>query len=101
MAATLETLRRAIETLARDEGEYQLVCARHGDEPVPATALRFESRATARAAACTVRRYRETLREYDPALAVHDIVVTQADDHRYRARREQPATTENRQQTEP
>ncbi len=96
---TLDTLRRAVEVLADDDGGYRLVCARHGGEPVPATGLRFESRATARVAVRVVEQYRQHLREYDPAVPVYDVVVAQAGDHRYRARQdEQPAPTENRQQ---
>ena len=99
MTASLETLRNAIEALAQNGDKYRLVCARHGDEPVPATGLRFESRATARVAARAVEQYRQHLREYDPAMPVHDIIVTQAGEHQYRARRdEQPATTEDQQQ---
>ena len=96
---TLDGLRRAVEGLADGNGEYRLVCARHGGEPVPATGLRFDSRATARVAARVVEQYRQHLREYDPAVPVHDIVVAQADDHQYRTRRdEQPAPIQSRQQ---
>jgi hypothetical protein len=77
MTATLGRPRRAIEVLARESGQYRLVCTRHGGEPVPATGLRFESRVAARIAACAVEQYREILREYDPELSVHDIVVAQ------------------------
>ncbi|WP_436901932.1 DUF7552 domain-containing protein [Halovenus halobia] len=98
MTASLENLRNAIEALAQDGGEYRLVCARHGDEPVPATGLCFESRATARVAARAVEQYRQSLREYDPALAVHEIVVVQAGNHRHRTHRDEQSAPAELQQ---
>ncbi len=70
-------LRRRIEALASERGEYYLVCSRYGDRPVPADGCRFESRAVARRAARLTEEYRSALRQYDPALPQYDIVVRQ------------------------
>lgn len=78
IGTTLNDIRGHIEELASDTGEYSLVCARYGEPPVPATALRFESRATARAAARATEQYRAALRRYDPQLPYYDVIVCQA-----------------------
>ncbi|WP_018257182.1 DUF7551 domain-containing protein [Halomicrobium katesii] len=78
IGTTLTEIRDHIESLASDNGEYYLVCARYGDRPVPASELRFETRATARAAAQATTQYRQALRRYDPQLPYYDIVVCQA-----------------------
>lgn len=70
-------LRRRIESLASERGEYYLVCGRYGDRPVPAADCRFDSHATAQRAAELTEEYRSVLREYDPALPEYDIVVRQ------------------------
>ena len=70
-------LRRRIEALASERGEYYLVCSRYGDRPVPADGCRFESCAVARRAARLTEEYRSALRRYDPALPEYDIVVRQ------------------------
>lgn len=75
VGTTLAEIRRHIEGLASDEGDYYLVCARTGDRPVPADGLRFASRATARAAASATEHYRATLRRYDPRLPRYDLIV--------------------------
>jgi hypothetical protein len=77
IGTTLNDIRTRIEELASDTGEYALVCARYGDPPVPATGLRFETRASARAAARATEQYRAALRRYDPRLPYHDVVVRQ------------------------
>lgn len=77
IGTTLDDLRDRIESLADDEGRYYLVCGRYGDRPVPATGLRFESRATARAAARATEQYRQALRRYDPQLPHYDVIVCQ------------------------
>lgn len=77
---TLDDIRDHIETLASDAGDYYLVCARYGDRPVPARSLRFEDRATARAAARATEQYRAALRRYDSALPVYDVVACQEHD---------------------
>ena len=40
IGTTLTEIRDHIESLASDDGEYYLVCARYGDRPVPASDLR-------------------------------------------------------------
>lgn len=77
IGATLEEIRAHIEDLASETGDYYLVCARYGDRPVPASGLRFESRATARAAARATEQYRTALRRYDPQLPYYDVIVCQ------------------------
>lgn len=69
-----------IELLASAEGEYYLACGRTGDRPVPATGLRFETRATARRAARQTERYRAVLRRYDPRVPYYDVIVGQETD---------------------
>jgi hypothetical protein len=75
----LRDVRDHVESLASDDGDYRLVCARYGDQPVPATGLRFESRAVGRAAARATEQYRAALRRYDPQLPVHDVIVCEVD----------------------
>jgi hypothetical protein len=77
----LRDVRDHVESLASEDGDYRLVCARYGDQPVPATGLRFESRAVGRAAARATEQYRAALRRYDPQLPVHDVIVCEADGH--------------------
>lgn len=77
IGATLEEIRTHIEKLASEAGDYYLVCARYGDRPVPASGLRFESRATAQAAARATEQYRTALRRYDPQLPYYDVIVCQ------------------------
>lgn len=45
---TLGDIRTHIEELASETGDYYLVCVRSGERPVPASGLRFESRARQR-----------------------------------------------------
>ncbi|QAU12030.1 hypothetical protein EKH57_04310 [Halorubrum sp. BOL3-1] len=78
IGTTLAEIRGHIESLASDDGEYYLVCARYGDRPVPASNLRFDTRATARAAAQATTQYRQALRRYDPQVPYYDIVACQA-----------------------
>lgn len=90
---SLGDLRRYIEQLATADGSYSLVCARHGDSPVPADGLRFKYRTTARAAARATARYRARLRQYDERLPCYDIVVSQDVTHRQRPTPDRPVTT--------
>lgn len=76
----LTDIRAHIESLSSDSGEYYLVCARTGEQPVPAVGRRFDSREQARAGARATEEYREVLRQYDPQLACHDIIVCQEQD---------------------
>ena len=73
----LRDLRAHIESLAVDDGEYTLVCSRHAEQPVPAAGLWFPTRQIARTAARATTQYRNALRQYDPTLPQHDIVVCQ------------------------
>ena len=77
IGTTLLDIADHIESLAADDGEFSLVCARYGDRPVPASGLRFDSRETARAAARATEQYRDALRQYDPELPFYDVVVRQ------------------------
>jgi hypothetical protein len=74
---TLAAIRQHIERLATDDGAYYLVCGRTGERPVPATGLRFETRATAAIAGRATEAYRAILRGYDPQLPVYDVIVCQ------------------------
>ncbi|TQQ81287.1 hypothetical protein EGH24_09185 [Halonotius terrestris] len=73
----LREIRAHIDALARESGEFYLVCSRYGEQPVPAAGLRFPTRSTAREAARATTQYRQTLRRYDPQLPHYDIVVCQ------------------------
>ncbi|MFW6000195.1 MAG: DUF7551 domain-containing protein [Halorubrum sp.] len=77
IGTTLLDIADHIESLASEDGEFSLVCARYGDRPVPAAGLRFDSRETARAAARAAEQYRDALRRYDPELPFYDIVARQ------------------------
>jgi len=81
VGTTLVDSRRRIESLASEDGEYYLVCARTGDRPVPVETLRFRDRLLARAAATLTEQYRARLRRYDPRLPVYDLVVCQTAEH--------------------
>ena len=87
IGTTLAEIRDHIESLASDDGGYYLVCARYGDRPVPASDLRFDRRATARAAARATTQYRQALRRYDPQVPYYDIVACQAVDVQTRCAR--------------
>ncbi|WP_435195952.1 DUF7552 domain-containing protein [Natronomonas sp. EA1] len=75
MGGSLVALRLRVEALASETGEYAVVCACHGDSPVPADGLRFDDRPTARAAARATRAYRVALRRYDPRTSLCDPLV--------------------------
>jgi hypothetical protein len=77
VGVTLVDIRERIESLAVDDGDYVVVCARTGDRPVPVAGTRFDRRTTARDAVEAAERYRATLRRYDPHLPVHDLIVSQ------------------------
>lgn len=77
IGTTLGDIRSHIETLASEDGTYFLICARYRNQPIPATGLRFETRATARAAARATEQYWAALRRYDPRLPCYDVVVCQ------------------------
>lgn len=77
VATPLTDIRAHIESLASESGEYYLVCARTGEQPVPAAGCRFDSRKQARAGASATEQYRAMLRKYDGKVAHCDIIVCQ------------------------
>ncbi|WP_049929156.1 DUF7551 domain-containing protein [Halopiger goleimassiliensis] len=77
VGATLDDIRRYVESIASDSGDYVLVCGRTGERPVPAAGLTFDTRPTARAAARATEQYRAALRRYDPQVPYYDVVVCQ------------------------
>lgn len=72
---TLQDIRTHLDTLAVAIGRYAIVCARTGEHPVPISGLRFPDRETAARAARIAQRYRSRLRQYDPRLPYHDLIV--------------------------
>ncbi|RDZ45209.1 hypothetical protein C5B91_07180 [Haloferax sp. Atlit-10N] len=80
VGTTLTQIRTHIESLASDDGTYELVCGRTGERPVPVDGLRFEDRSTAEAAARAARQYRSALRRYDPNVPYYDLIVSEHDD---------------------
>lgn len=86
VGTTLTEIREHIDGLARDDGDYYLVCGRTGDRPVPAEGLRFEGRSPARAAARAAEQYRAALRRYDPRVPYYDLIVCQDAGPSYRRR---------------
>jgi len=81
VGTTLREIRHSIERLASNDGEYEIVCARSGERPVPVAGQRFTTRSDAAAAARATEQYRAALRRYDPKLPWYDPIVrqTQAD----------------------
>ncbi|TMT85203.1 hypothetical protein E2L06_00715 [Haloterrigena sp. H1] len=77
VGTTLREIRRSIERLASDDGEYDVVCARFGEQPVPVAGQRFASRTEAADAARATEQYRAALRRYDPQLPFYDPIVRQ------------------------
>jgi len=77
VGTTLREIRRSIERLASDDGEYDIVCARFGEQPVPVAGQRFATRTDAADAARATEQYRAALRRYDPQLPFYDPIVRQ------------------------
>ncbi|ELZ19131.1 DUF7551 domain-containing protein [Natrinema limicola] len=77
VGTTLREIRRSIERLASDDGEYNVVCARSGEQPVPVAGRRFATRPDAADAARATEQYRAALRRYDPQLPFYDPIVRQ------------------------
>ncbi|MFD1565366.1 hypothetical protein ACFR99_17660 [Haloarchaeobius amylolyticus] len=77
VGTTLREIRRSIERLASNDGEYDVVCARTGEQPVPVAGRRFATRPDAADAARATEQYRAALRRYDPQLPVYDPIVRQ------------------------
>lgn len=72
---TLRDIRAKIDALAADIGRYTIVCARTGEHPMPIAGLRFPDRETATRAARAAQHYRAQLRQYDPRVAYHDLII--------------------------
>ncbi|MFD1587111.1 hypothetical protein ACFR9U_08950 [Halorientalis brevis] len=72
---TLGKLRARIESLARDDGDFCVLCGRTGVRPVPVTDARFEDRATAEQAAEAATTYRAVLRRWDPRAPCYDFIA--------------------------
>lgn len=77
----LDGIREHLDALAAPDGPYRLVCARTGETPPPVEGMRFDARRTAAEAADVAADYRSLLREYDPDLPFHDLVVCEAPAH--------------------
>lgn len=77
VGTTLREIRHSIERLASDDGEYSVVCARSGEQPVPVAGRRFATRPDAADAARATEQYRAALRRYDPQLPFYDPIVRQ------------------------
>lgn len=73
MQSTLRTLRRQIERLATDGGEYRVVCARTGT--VPVDGLRFPDDVSASLAVALCRAYRRAFRRRDPRAPTYELVA--------------------------
>lgn len=72
---TLRAIRTHLDTLAVAVGRYAIVCARTGERPVPISGLQFPDRDTAARAARLAQHYRHRLRQSDPRLPYHDLIV--------------------------
>ncbi|MFA9416075.1 hypothetical protein [Natrinema sp. HArc-T2] len=87
VGTTLREIRQSIERLASDDGEYDIVCARSGEQPVPVAGRQFATRSDAADAARATEQYRAALRRYDPQLPFYDPIVRQtrasAEGHTY------------------
>jgi hypothetical protein len=73
--ASLCDLRERLEALAVAEGAFVVTAADVAVRPVPASGLRFDSRASACEAARLTAAYRRALRRYDPELPRYAVVA--------------------------
>ncbi|WP_089769514.1 DUF7552 domain-containing protein [Halobellus clavatus] len=92
--------------LATDAGEYTVVCARTGVQPVPVVGHRFPDRETAERAARAAEEYRAARRRDDHRLRRHDLIATDDGtcdslDHRGVTQSRSPAGAESRRWDEP
>ncbi|MFD1589466.1 hypothetical protein ACFR9U_21020 [Halorientalis brevis] len=76
LAETVGIARDRIEELRTSDGEFVVACRDSGVQPEPVTDARFESYDDAERACAVARRYREAMRELDPALTRHELVVS-------------------------
>ena len=82
VGGTLRELRDRITAAHEDGGRYYVRCARTGERPVPVAGKRFPDRETAVEAADLAASYRAELRQYDPRLTHHDLIVSEFPDER-------------------
>lgn len=75
--AELADIREHLRAMAAEDGSYVLVCARTGVRPPPVADLAFADRRTASHAVLGAEEYRDRLREYDPRLPFHDLIVVE------------------------
>jgi hypothetical protein len=80
LAGTVRETREQVDRLRAPSGEFAVACRDSGVRPEPVTDARFESYADAERACAVARRYRAAMRELDPALTDHDLVVTPVDE---------------------
>ncbi|WP_424018347.1 DUF7552 domain-containing protein [Halorientalis pallida] len=73
---TIRTARARIEDRRTEDGEFVVACRDSGVRPEPVTDARFASYADAERACSAARRYRTAMRELDPELTQHDLVVS-------------------------
>ncbi len=75
-AETVGTARTRIADLRTADGEFVVACRDSGVRPEPVTDARFASYADAERACSAARQYRTAMRELDPGLTQHDLVVS-------------------------
>lgn len=68
MSDSLAGIRRRIDELSAEDGDFYVACAETDDCPAPLTGRRFASAEAAGEAADLARAYRDALRESDPDL---------------------------------
>ena len=76
---SLRTARERIAALEGPEGAFVVTCRNSGVRPEPVTDATFECSADAERACVAARRYRQAMRELDPDLTDHALVVSRVD----------------------
>lgn len=76
LAETVRTTRDRLDTLQTPEGQFIVACRDSGVRPEPVTDARFASYEDAEQACVVARGYRQAMRELDPALNQHELVVS-------------------------
>jgi len=76
IATEIQMLRDRIECLHAPDGDFVVVCRETGIRPEPATDGRFACYDDAEQACVAATCYRETMRDLDPGLTQHDLVVS-------------------------
>ncbi|UPV99737.1 hypothetical protein M0R88_14605 [Halorussus gelatinilyticus] len=80
MSDSLDTIRREIDDIAAEDGDFYVACADTDERPAPLTGRRFPTEEAANEAADLARSYRATLRESDPDLPEHRLSVYECTD---------------------